>query len=322
MYTKRIVSFIILILILGPGIVFLYNQPNKPADYSNTENSKENDNLQTTVSFAVVGDIHGNSESLEMVIRDLFAVNPALDALILNGDSVDQGLESQYQDLQQTLFKNSQLLPDTIIRNIGNHEFFDYNIEVNSPEEVQIFIRRYLDFAAEDRVYHDTWIKGYHFISLGSEDGNSATLDSVRAYISEEQQEWLKEKLAEKYEKGKPIFVFLHQPLNSNPSTGWIGSDQSEKIKATLLSYPEVFLFTSHTHADLTDMSIRLNQPYTAAHTGAVHYTIIRRTQVQGGIEREYVAKGLYIEVGRDSVLIKGRNFRDKNWIFTQEIKY
>jgi len=46
MYTRRIVSFIILILILGPGIVYLYNQPDKPANYSNTENSRVNDNSQ------------------------------------------------------------------------------------------------------------------------------------------------------------------------------------------------------------------------------------------------------------------------------------
>ncbi len=52
-----------------------------------------------------------------------------MDALVLNGDVVDQGLDEQYDSVQKTLNKNKDLLPQTIIKNIGNHEFFDYNIE-------------------------------------------------------------------------------------------------------------------------------------------------------------------------------------------------
>ena len=152
--------------------------------------------------------------------------------------------------LKKSLSENKDLLPNTIIKNIGNHEFFNYDIDVNSPEQVQTFINRYLEFSGEEKVYHDTWVNNYHFISLGSEDGNSETLDSVRAFISENQQKWLKEKLSEKYQKGKPIFVFLHQPLdsaNNSGNKGWVGSDQSNKIRKILSQYPEVILFSSHT---------------------------------------------------------------------------
>jgi hypothetical protein len=321
MTAKRITSIVLAFLILSLAFVCLHNQFNFPAGYFSADKNGEQDSRQEDLSFAVLGDVHGDNESLQTAIRDLASVSSSLDALVLNGDTVDQELEEQYRALELTLFKNMFFLPNKIIFNIGNHEFFDYSVEVNSPEEVQIFIRRYLDFTGEEKVYHDTWIKGYHFISLGSEDGNSATLDSIRAFISETQQEWLKEKLAEKYEKGKPIFVFLHQPLNSNPAGGWVGSDQGAEIKAILSAYPEVFLFTSHTHANLTETSIRLNQPYTAIHTGAIHYTILRRAQSQGGIVREYYGKGLYIEVKGDSVLVKGRDFKEKSWIFSQEIE-
>ena len=78
-------------------------------------------------------------------------------------------------------------------------------------------------------------------------------LDSGRAFISQDQQKWLKEKLAENYRKGKPIFVFLHQPLDGGKSdnTDWVGAEQSEQIREILSQYPEVILFTSHTHRDL-----------------------------------------------------------------------
>ena len=176
--------------------------------------------------------------------------------------------------LKEFLSKNKDLLPKTIIKNIGNHEFYDYEAGTNSPEQVQTFINRYLEFSGEEKVYHDTWLKDYHFISLGSEDGNSKTNDSVRAFISDDQQNWLKEKLAEKYQKGKPIFVFLHQHLNSE-NKGWIGVEQSKQVREILSKYPEVILFTSHTHSDLNNNSVVLNQPYTMIHTGAItlyHY--------------------------------------------------
>ena len=271
------------------------------------------------LSFAVLGDIHGNNDSFQTAIRDLYSINPAMDALILNGDTVDQGIMKQYDGLNKTMLKNMALLPKTIIKNIGNHEFFNYNIEINSPEEVKLFINRYLEFAGEEKVYHDAWIKGYHFISLGSEDGNSATLDSIRAFISEQQKQWLKDKLAEKYTLGKPIFVFLHQPLNSNPSSGWVGSDQSDEIKKILSQYPEGILFNSHTHGDLTEKSVMLNQPFTKVHTGAVHYTFVQGAQGQSRT-REPLIKGLYIELNGNTVEIKGRDLKEKSWIFTTRI--
>lgn len=271
------------------------------------------------LSFAILGDIHGNNDSFQKAIRDLHSINPTMNALILNGDTVDQGIKKQYDALNKTLLKNKSLLPKSMIKNIGNHEFFNYDIEINSPQDVKSFINRYLEFAGEEKVYHDTWINGYHLISLGSEDGNSLTLDSIRAFISEEQKKWLKDKLAESYTMGKPMFVFLHQPLNSSPNNGWVGSDQSDEIMKILSQYPEVILFSSHTHADLTEKSVMLNQPFTRVHTGAVHYTFVQHEGQSRS--REPLIKGLYIEVDGNTVVIKGRDLKEKSWIFTQKIE-
>lgn len=165
------------------------------------------------LAFAVLGDVHNRTGNLQRAINDLYAINPCMNALVLNGDSVDQGIESQYDSVTKVLDKNKDLLPKTVIKNIGNHEFLDYNIGRNSPKQVKTFINRYLKFSGEKKVYHDKWIRGYHFISLGSEDCKSKTTNSVEASISKKQLNWLQEKLAEKYQKGKPIFVFLHQNL-------------------------------------------------------------------------------------------------------------
>lgn len=269
------------------------------------------------LAFSVLGDIHENTDSFQEAIDDLYSINSYMDALVLNGDTVDQGIEKQYDSINKILSKNKELLPEKIIKNIGNHEFFDYDVGVNSAEQVQTFIKRYLQFSGEEKVYHDTWVNNYHLISLGSEDGNSDTINATMASISEEQQKWLKEKLAENYQKGKPIFVFLHQPLDFG-NKAWGAAKQSADIIKIISKYPEVILFSSHTHRDLNESCVMLNQPFTTISTGAVHYTLF--VDSNGERKREPFIKGLYIEVKGNTVVVKGRDVKEKKWIFTKEI--
>lgn len=325
---KRI-SAVIVIVLVGVAISIYLNKP-KAIDKStetvcsnekavSVDEPVENTTQKKGITFGVLGDIHSNVDSFQEAIEDLHSIDPKMDLLVLNGDTVDQGKEESYTSIKSVINKNKDLLPKIIIKNIGNHEFYDYEAGTNSAEQVKIFINRYLEFAGEEKVYHDKWVGGYHFISLGSEDGNSKTTDSVRAFISDTQQKWLKEKLAERYEKGKPIFVFLHQHLN-NGNEGWIGVEQSKEVRKILSKYPEVILFTSHTHSDLNNSSILFKQPFTIVHTGAVSYTIVYDDNYEGGRKREPFIKGLYVKAEDDKVTINGRNIKDKQWIFSKEI--
>ncbi|NMM63425.1 metallophosphoesterase [Clostridium sp. P21] len=271
------------------------------------------------LNFSVLGDVHGNIYKLKNAIGDLHTINANMDALIFNGDNVDQGLKSQYDALKNTLDNKKDILPKIIIKNIGNHEYFDYARGKNNLEDVERLKNMYLDFAGENSIYHDKWIKGYHFISLGSESGNTRKPgSSVNAFLSENQLEWLQLKLAEKHKKGKPIFVFLHQHLETSIE-GWIGIEQREELSKILSEYPEVILFTSHTHVLLGVDNVRTDQPFATVHTGAVHYAILPEEGYR--LKRIYnESQGLYVEVHGDKVVVKGRDFAKKTWIFSKEI--
>ena len=311
MKKTKIMMFTIIMIVVSIMTVIYINKPKS----SVTTRVESNADL----TFAVLGDVHENIENFQEAIKDLYTINPRMDALVLNGDTVDQGLEKQYDSVENTLRKNIDLLPKIIIKNIGNHEFFNYNIDVNSPKQVQSFIHKYLEFSGEEKVYHDKWLNGYHFISLGSEDGNSETLNSISAFISDEQLNWFKEKLSENYQSGKPIFVFLHQPLD-NGITNFPSGKQIEQIIEILSKYPEAIVFSSHTHRDLVESSVVLDKPFTMIHTGAIHYTIIPDTNSENGRRRESYIKGVYIEVNGNNVIVNGRDFKEKQWIFTKEI--
>lgn len=315
---KITVLILVIMILIVSMIIYMKGNILKVSNSKKVESSvntkvPEDDGL----TFAVLGDVHGNTVKLENAIKDLHDINGNMDAMILNGDNVDQGLKSQYDAVKNTLNKDKDILPKNIIKNIGNHDFFNYEKGKNNNEDVQNFINMYLDFSGEKSVYHDTWIKGYHFISLGSESGNTKELGAVNAFLSEKQLEWLKEKLAEKHEKGKPVFVFLHQHLSTSIK-GWIGVEQRKELNKILSSYPEVILFTSHTHVLLSVDNVKLNQPFTTAHTGAISYSILPEGYT---IKRLYDdSEGLYVEVHGKDTVIKGRDFIKKSWIFSKEI--
>lgn len=317
---KRIIAIVAVMVFTVAAVIFGNIYMNKKGQ---NDNNKAKELPDADLSFAVLGDVHENIDSFQKAIDDLHSINPGMDALVLNGDIVDQGLEKQYDSVKSTINTNKDLLPKTIIKNIGNHEFFDYNVEVNSSEQVKTFINRYLEFSGEKKVYHDTWVNNYHFISLGSEDGNSKTANSITAYISDAQMKWLKEKMAENYQKGKPIFVFLHQNITrlTIGNATWIGSAQSEQIKEILSQYPEVILFSSHSHIDLAESSVISDLPYTVVNTGAVHYSFIPDAASEKGRKIVPYIKGVYIEVNGNKVIVKGRDIKEKKWIFTKEIE-
>lgn len=308
---KKIVIVIsaLLLILIGAAAFKYFN------DESGTVGVEASPN--TSLAFAVIGDVHNNTGNFQTAIDDMRRINNKMDVLIMNGDSVDQGLDSQYASMKTILEKNASKLPETIIKNIGNHEFFDYDHGANSAEDVKSFINKHLDFAGEKSVYHDKWIKGYHFISLGSEDGNTPETGTTKAYLSDNQLMWFKEKLAENYQPKKPIFVFLHQHLSTGIA-GWVGTDQSKRLREILEKYPEVIIFTSHTHASFEVNNVTLNQPFTMVHTGAISYTFI--TTSDGKRERANECYGLYIEVFGNKVAVKGRDFNNKNWVFEKEI--
>ena len=285
---------------------------------------KNNNKRECTadLSFVVLSDIHGNTKKFKDAIDDLYRINSTIDALVLNGDSVDQGIEEQYRTVKSALYKSSKKLPDIIIKNIGNHEYYDYECKKDTEENVSERIKRYMEFSGEEKIYHDTWIKGYHFISLGSDNNGVDKVNYTRGCISGEQIVWLKETIGENYEEGMPIFIFLHQPLEMNFfGLNDAGVDKNEEIKNILLKYPEVILFTSHTHKTPNDVEDKANE-LIEINTGSVNSNCIADESCEEGFkEDKSYSNGVYVEVTGHDVTIRVRDFVDEKWIYTRDIK-
>lgn len=275
------------------------------------------------MTFSVLGDIHTDTVRLKAALYDLYSIDPKMAAVVLNGDIVDQGEDSQYETVSRCLEDSRAVLPGTVIYNIGNHEFYNYAKGVNTLQESDEFISRFLSFSKEKEVYHDLWLNGYHLISLGSEETYTKEMGPVAASISKVQMEWLKDKLAENFVSHKPIFVFLHQPLEGNVINSrhsWGDVKQDKELREILAKYPEVIMISSHTHSLLDFDGPIHEKSFKIATTGAVHNPVY--FDKKGGRKIMDTSQGIYIEVFKDRVLIKGRDFKSRTWLGEAAISY
>jgi len=293
-------------------------------------------NSRLRMSFAVMSDVHNDDVKFDKALKDIHNnIDPNYSALVLNGDIVDEGKQSEYNNIDTVLRNDAGIIPKTVIKDIGNHEFYDYSKGENTEDDSNQFLGLSLNFEGQVHPYHEKWVNGYHFISLGSEKTYTKDMrDDCQAYLSDAQLNWFKNTLAENYRKGKPIFVFIHQPLNHSFFTTYDDCaeaiQQDAQVKAILANYPEVILFSGHTHYYLNDQDPNkknflshlpgVDKGFAMVDSSSVHrpvnygssqapYTPDKEKDVVG------LSQGLFVQVYNDKVVIKGREFSNSTWI-------
>ncbi|MHB1651303.1 MAG: metallophosphoesterase family protein [Desulfitobacteriaceae bacterium] len=279
--------------------------------------------------FLVISDIHVQPEDqfaqerLKLVLDDLaYGLDKRTDALVINGDLGD-GKAEDYATIKHVLSEGGPTVKyPPILYNIGNHEFYQaYHVPTTNVWSPETFpngdtdenaIKRYLAFTGEDHVYYDRYLKGYHFIFLGSERSRMSNPSlGDAAYLSEKQVSWLKSKLQANYVPHKPIFVFLHQPILT--AAGWGKSHlviQQDELRALFQKYPEVVLFSGHLHAQLGTANTMLQDQYTIFNDSSPC-----RTRDAGFKIATDKSEGLLVDVLQNNVVVKGRDFLNHGWV-------
>ena len=280
------------------------------------------DQSTSNLLFGVVSDIHVQSTApvaqnkFALMLGDMAQLH--VPNLIINGDLGD-GMPQDYKTLGGLIIRQKNA--PAIFYTIGNHEFYKANrdpITNNwSPETFpngetnEMALNRFLKFTGYNQVYYDKFLEGYHFIFLGSE--KSAISDPKygdRAYLSNEQLGWLESKLKENYTLGRPIFVFLHQPLIGHQSNFNDFIIQAKSLREILKRFPEVIFFSGHMHREL-------KLPTTAFKDGfiMISSSSVSIPRASDGKFLPDQSEGLVVEVIKNHVVIKGRDFMSKTWI-------
>ncbi len=296
--------------------------------------------------FQSVSDIHVTAENtgrehtrdnFRIMLEDIVKVSPNSIGVISNGDNVNGATDADYQAFVD-IYNAVESVPNLYLA-VGNHEFFRYGTNPIAADRFsdmkaayEHFMGRFVpqdaDFSAGSRfdsLSYSFEKNGVKFIFLGSDvcDQNNQTLNANTLA-------WLEDELEEGTAPNTPIFIITHQPMNDTTSGTFSGSSKYKKgaaygavtaetekaLRTILAKYPQVILFSGHTHFDMNSYGIYYEQDASLPNmfgTSGVGYPASTYNTLIG--ESGKKGEGYYVYVYEDKVLVCGRNFNDGEWI-------
>lgn len=266
-------------------------------------------------SFAVMTDIHVGSSQYSSTTRTTkYAMNDiernmeGIDFVITLGDVVNNGNPSEYKQLRSLLDDYQDRLPTQYFL-IGNH---DLALNKGNPEGQ---IQYYLETTGMPSVYYSFQSQGCSFIVLGSEGAPEGTsLNTVEAWLSQEQLDWLEKELeqAAAYAPERPIFVFLHQPLqNTVPDSYNSMIVQDAELREILSEYPQVIFMTGHSHHAMDEENVVITDSadgFRMVHAGGTSSLWDYQGKYTG-------SQGCLVEVYTGYVRIRARDYGENAWM-------
>jgi 3',5'-cyclic AMP phosphodiesterase CpdA len=276
-----------------------------------SEEKDGNSGKEPELVFPVISDVHiKKSGTIDMqkfkeALDQLNEQAPKQDAFAVVGDLTDNGFREEY-DRFFSLYDVKKQPKAVSLFAIGNHEYRNGLSETDAQ-------KRFLTETGMKSIYDHKVIKGYHFIILGTEK------KLTPGYYSEEQIKWLSEQLeqAEKDDPKKPIFVFQHHPVkNTVNSSEWSTKVNRDLLYNTLKKYPQVIHFSGHTHYPLNDPRTIHQKDFTSVGTSSVSYIWTGAGYLQGELPPGFQnnSQGLIVEVYKNKVVIKRRDFHKNDW--------
>lgn len=309
----------------------------------------ESGGQQPLLTFQIITDTHVTADptheynlNFERALHDLAIHAQGSSGIMHIGDITDHGFAEEYEEVHRILGLYQAELPE-IRYTLGNHDVGLGHWESR--------LAMYTSRMGMPGPYHDHWIGGYHFIFLGTEEGlptfcnlSDEQLRWLDSKLGESQErgqspdqhqlngqasgeeaprELLKEQPAEGQSMDRqamserPVFLFLHQPLKdtvagSLESQEWYGVTQDQDLRSILSKYPQTLLFTGHTHWELevnNTMYPGNGEIANMFNAASVAYLWTNADEHKTG------SQGFYVEVYRDRVLVRGRDFTTGSWI-------
>jgi Icc protein len=292
----------------------------QPAVKEATANS-----IDPLLSFMILSDLHVSLYDPETVkhlkeaMEDIKKFESPIERVVMTGDLTDFGDQDGYKELQKVL--SAYKLPP-LYANMGNHDYYDIWIDKkgafnkdtvpNGKTDWQSR-ERFQKFLGIDKPYHMDMVNGFPLIMLSQEAYVQEKPEvGEGAWYSDDQLNWFKEQLA-KHQDGIPIFVMTHQPLPSIGSDG--GTHQlirAKQFREIVKPYKNVFVFCGHRHQDFQNGAEHyIKETFHYFHNSSVGRVLNRSFQNEG----KGKSQGLYVQVYKDRVTIRGREYSNRSWL-------
>ncbi len=265
----------------------------------------------------VVSDIQGFPQHLAHALQDLYPIAPDADGLLMVGDIVRTGTAEQWDEISSVMKEAQAYRPRQTIAAMGNHErLANGGFYANRD--------RFLAFAERERVWGEYVLKGpggeLPVIVLGQDAPAPPSVP-----MTENQMRFLEERLAYWTSLGKQIIVASHYPLSDTVSASWLPDYRgqyrlNDRLKTLFGNYPNVILFTGHTHLspELGDWAMQRRTPgghpdgFWAVNTAAMSEgweTIGENLRETREVKTTKVNYGLTLDSYGDRVVITAYDF-------------
>lgn len=268
----------------------------------------------------VISDTQDDPEDYKLAVRRLNAMPDKANALVINGDLVDNGGQEQWDKF---LAAREEVTHDSGVElwTIGNHEMY-------GPETSEMHLNRFLEYSGQEKPWNEVMVNGTPMISINTEYYSDVDRDGKEPFqrISEEQLQWLDERLAHWDAQGVTALVFTHPLLPGTVSmshSAWYQNDfeDEEAVSDVLSKYNDVVAFTSHSHSSLRQNNWWGTRRYDGTPQGAIGFPVVNT----GAILNEYLpdgdhdedivdgqaATGLRVKIYDDRVRVEAWDFKD-----------
>lgn len=288
------------------------------------------DESNIVLTFSNMSDTHvGFGNDAEMLLNALktvkkFAKNK-IDALQFCGDQTQNGKEAEAKQFVSLLEEEFDLTKTAAVITHGNHDTY-WTGCMTPAQFAEAFGGKVYTFDSDDTDYttgnRHVVVNGYHFLSV-----------QIRAYSGKNlnnpvsDKAWLKRTLDAIVEENPERYVFVscHCPVpdtvyGSEADWGIGDWGASSDLESVLKDYPQVVLFSGHTHFAVNDERSISQTGFTAVQSGSVSdidaergYAEFPGSWVGGGgmADRRQYSQGMLVEAdGAGRVRITRIDFR------------
>ena len=256
---------------------------------------------------------HTHNQNFSKMLKDVAALSPDALGIYVVGDMADTGREQEYKNMM-ALYEDAGKVPPLFLA-IGNHDLSGLPFD-----EANATFLKYAtlpDGSHPTDTSYDFWLGGYHFIFLGTD-----TASGLHSNFTKETMNWLRDKLEENRDPGRPVFLFLHQSLSNTvsgslPGEGWSGVDNEGMLRNVLKNYPEVMFFNGHSHWTMDSVSNMFEGdkklPCRIFNCASVGYLWSGYNVVSG--EHLDGSQGYMVKLYDGKLYVLGRDFARGEWI-------
>lgn len=312
---KTVISALVALMLT----VFPNSEILKALDILDLATEREN----CLLNAALVSDIHIDVDwpigewVWENGLNDLERSADPIDALIVSGDLTNYGDGPSMESFYNIMAENNNASNWVIA--MGNHDVG--HVEDTTQEGArQRFVDLYnkLNPAGEqiEKAYYKTDVNGYRFVVL-ADDGDD-TWDTPD--MSPDQLQFLDDSLAEAADRGLPMFVVCHVPVEGVNGQDKIWEDgglddNSDAVQAILEKYENVFFISGHVHTGINGPLVENVFGFSCVETiNGVNYVNLPTYMIINRYGVPWGGMGFQMEVYEDEVLFRARNYGSSKW--------